>query len=350
MRVRALVLGGTGAVGSAAAQALEARGHEVLRGSRRGQGAGHVELDLTTETGLERLVEVVSGAHGGAGARRGSRSGASAGPAAASQANTAPCDVVIDASGRDDPAIAAALLRAGRSGGVASAGIPYVDTSATTSYIERLRAEAGSVTRVLGAGIAPGVSTVLASALDSRPGDDIDISVLLGTGETHGPAAVAWTAALAGREIHRAPEPTRVRNYRERRTLPVAGRPRVHLRTDFPDHLLLEATGVTVRSYLTLGSPLAVAGLALVGVAPALRGVLAAAPHWGDDRWRVAATNRRTGETLAAGGNGQSRATGEFAALAAIHAAAHPDLGAVSMSDVFGTHVLSRAASVLSRV
>ncbi|GAA2835350.1 NAD-dependent epimerase/dehydratase family protein [Leucobacter komagatae] len=311
--MRALVLGGTGAVGRAVAHELEARGHEALRGSRgAGSSPGAVRLDLSSAAGMRRLREV---AH--------------------------ECDVVVDASGRDDPATSRELE-----------GVPYVDTSATTSYLAELRglrAQSGAATLVLGAGIAPGASTVLAAALASEPGDEIDVSVLLGTGEVHGPAAVAWTAGLAGNAVWGAPDGAEILNYRERRRIPIDGRDRTHLRTDFPDHLLLAAAGVTVRTYLTLGSPLATAGLALVGAVPALRGILAAAPHWGDDRWRVAALNRRTGEMLAASGSGQSRATGEFAALAAIRASESPGLGAVTMADLFGLDVLASAAAVTSR-
>ncbi|GAA1314499.1 NAD-dependent epimerase/dehydratase family protein [Leucobacter albus] len=308
--MRALVLGGTGAVGNATVAALRARGHDALRGSRRPPaGAEHMQLDLATAEGLGRLIEAAK-----------------------------TCDVVINASGSEDPRIASELARA-----------PYVDTSASTAYLARLRALPGDATRVVGAGIAPGVSTVLAAAVDPRAGDDIDIQVLLGTGEVHGPAAVAWTAQLAGRAIHGAPEDPPLLNYRERRRMSVDGRSRLHLRTDFPDHLLLDATGAQIRTYLTLGSPVATAGLALVGLLPGLRGMLAAAPHWGDERWRVAVTNRRTGQTLAAGGLGQSRATGEFAALAAIRAAEQPGLGAVTMADLFGLEVLEQAGSVATR-
>lgn len=307
--MRALVLGGTGAVGSATVAALRQRGHEALPGSRSATAPGSVELDLASASGRRRMVAVAQ-----------------------------ECDVVIDASGREDPILARDL-----------AEIPYVDISASAAYLDVLRDRPGAATLVLGAGIAPGVSTVLAAAVNPHPGDALDIAVLLGTGEVHGPAAVAWTAELAGRPIHRAPEGSTVQNLREVRRFPLDGRPRRYLRADFPDHVLLEHTGATIRSYLALGSPLGTAGLALVGALPTLRGILAAAPHWGDDRWRVAVTNRRTGETLAASGYGQSRATGAFAALAAIAAADQPELGAVSMADLVDLAALETVESVTSR-
>lgn len=109
---------------------------------------------------------------------------------------------------------------------------------------------------------------------------------------------------------------------------------------------LTSQQGARIRSYLALGSPVATAGLALVGAIPGLRSIRAAAPHWGDDRWRGAVTNRRTGETLAASGFGQSRATGELAAVAAVE---RPDLGAVSMADAVGYGARATADNVTSR-
>jgi hypothetical protein len=112
--------------------------------------------------------------------------------------------------------------------------------------------------------------------------------------------------------------------------------------------VLLADTGVLVRSYLALSSGVGTAGLAVVGAVPAWRRVLAAAPHWGDARWEVTAENRRTGERLSAAGVGQSLATGEFAALAAIHAAAAPGRGAVTMADIADTDLLHDARTVES--
>lgn len=304
--MRTLVLGGTGAVGRAAAAALRDRGHEAVVSGRSVTGPGTARLDLATPEGAECAAEFARS-----------------------------CDAVIDASGREAPGIAAALP-----------GVPYVDISASGSHLEALRALRPAATLVLGAGIAPGLSTVLAASLEPLPGDDLDIAVMLGTGEAHGPAAVAWTAGLAGSDVHLPPEGRPVRNLRELRRFPVDGRNRIHLRADFPDHVLLAGTGARVRSYLALGSPVATAGLALVGAAPALRGILAAAPHWGDDRWVVAATNRRSGERVAASGAGQSRATGEIAALAAIAAAEQPGLGAVTMAELLDLEALGATTTV----
>lgn len=304
--MRALVIGGTGAVGREVVAALRGRGHEAVPSGRSiAEGEG-LRLDLSSVGGCDRLAAVAGD-----------------------------FDVVVNTTGMDDLRLVAAIGQ-----------VPYVDITASSAYLDALLRRGGSATVVAGAGIAPGATTLLAAALDPQPGDSIDVAVLLSTGETHGPAAVAWTADLAGAQIHRAPEGVAVLNYRERRRITVAGRTTTHLRTDFPDHILLAKTGANVRSYLTLGSGLANAGLALVGAVPALRGLLAAAPHWGGDAWQVAALNRETGEVRYVGGNGQSRATGEIAALAAIEAARRPDLGVISLAGLERVSLLEAAISV----
>ncbi|WP_226531878.1 saccharopine dehydrogenase [Microbacterium paraoxydans] len=306
--MHALILGGRGAVGRAARAALQERGHEaVLAGRTIGETEG-IPLDLTTPRGRERLAGAAIDV-----------------------------DVVINASGIEDPQLVTLLPET-----------PLVDISATGAYLSELRSLSASATVVLGAGIAPGVSTLLAAALTSADGDDIDVAVMLGTGEAHGPAAVAWTAGLVGTDVHDPADDYPVRNLVERRRFVAAGRRRLHLRADFPDHVLLAGRGLRVRSYLALSSPVATAALAIVGAIPAWRGVLTASPHWGDARWEISATNRRTGEQRTASGIGQSLATGEFTALAAIRAVEDPRRGPVSMADLSDVGLLHDARTVLS--
>ncbi len=303
--MKVLILGGTGAVGRAAATALRRRGHEVIPSGRTLDPGEGLRLDLGTAEGRDRYA-----------------------------AAAMDVDAIVNASGIEDQELRSL-----------AAQTAFIDTSAGSAYLDRLATVPSSAPTVLGAGIAPGVSTLLAAALDASDGDDVDIAVVLGTGEHHGPAAVAWTAALAGADVHRPAEGHPVRNLREQRRFPFAGRNRLHLRADFPDHVLLPH--LRVRSYLSLTSPSAVAGLALVGRFPALRGLLSAAPHWGDDRWQVTAAHRRSGRSLTVGGYGQSTATGEFAALAAERAVAdgRPRPGAVPLSVLAGTELLAEAAT-----
>jgi hypothetical protein len=206
---------------------------------------------------------------------------------------------------------------------------PLIDISASGAYLEGLHARAtGPI--VLGAGLVPGLSTVLAADLESLPGDELDVCVMLGSGEQHGPAAVEWTAGLVGAELYRPPEGRSVMNLRGGvRSAGPDGRVRRYLRADFPDHVLLNAVpgrshgdggGLRVRSYLTLSSSALTWALAVVGRLPALRGLLKIAPHAGNSNWHVVVHNRRTGERLQAEGVGQSEATGRLAALATIRA------------------------------
>jgi hypothetical protein len=306
--MRALVLGARGAVGAVAADALRAAGHHVT-GAGRTPGPGvDLRLDLRAPDGLARVREAA-----------------------------AEHDVVLHASAVEDPALARAVGRT-----------PLVDASATGRYLDGLAAAvAPGGTLVLGAGLVPGLSTVLVASLDARPGDEIDVAVLLGTGETHGDAAVAWTAGLAGAALHDPPEGGTVMNLRSARVLPTRSGARRLLRADFPDHVLVgRARGVTVRSHLAAGGAATTAALALVGRFPALRALVARVPHVGDDRWEVGAVHRRTGERVAAHGRGQSAATGLLAARAVEAAAAARGRGVVTSADLLTLDDVARVPGV----
>ncbi|KTR86355.1 NAD-dependent epimerase/dehydratase family protein [Leucobacter chromiiresistens] len=296
--MKTLVLGGTGAVGTAAVEALRERGHEVLVAGRRAVAQGIV-LDAATRTGLSRLAEVSRWA-----------------------------DVVLDLSGLER----AEVQRA-------AGTTPLVDVSASSTHLEHLAMHVprgGAV--LLGAGIAPGVSTVLARALGPAPGDEVDIGVMLGAGEAHGAAAVRWTTGLAGTPVHCAPESWPVMNLRSVRRLPSpSGADRWFLRADFPDDLLVgRSTGASVRSWLALDSRMATWALRAVGAVPALAPALSRAPHIGADAWSVTATHRGSGRTLSASGRGQSRATGRIAAVAAERLVDRGLRGAITMDALIG--------------
>lgn len=306
--MRALVLGGSGAVGVAATMALRAQGHSVRRAGRRESDDG-IMLDASTFAGLSRLAEE---------AHR--------------------VDVVIDASGLELPGVQAAV-------GV----IPLVDVSATGAHLERLEARVGeSGTVLLGAGIAPGASTVLVQALDPEPGDDIDVTVMLGAGEVHGAAAVEWTGRLAGAQIYAAPEPYPVFNLRSKRKFrQMCGSQRSYLRADFPDDLLIgRPSGAAVRTWLALDSRVATAALGVLGTIPALASVLSRAPHIGSDSWTVKAIHRSSGRTLSVSGRGQSEATGRIAALAAERLVEQGLHGAMTMAAVIGAGELELAGGL----
>lgn len=291
--MRALVLGATGAVGAEVARILAAAGHEVTAAARRPRD-GVRALDLATDQGRSAL-----------------------------QAEAVRHDVVVNASGAEDPRLATMVGAAG-----------LVDISATGSYLSALEAAAPAGSRiVLGAGLAPGLTTCLVAALPPGTGSEVDVAIMLGGGEQHGAAAVEWTAALAGRAVFAASDGAR--NLVGWTTLPGPRGSRRYLRADFPDDVLLgRRLGVGIRSHLAVDSRLSTWALALVGRLPCIRGAIARAPHLGSDRWFVAVRERRTGATLTARGRRQSLATAAVAALAAERLADRTAPGCVVVPDL----------------
>ncbi|MFJ4223498.1 hypothetical protein [Microbacterium sp. NPDC089695] len=300
------MLGARGAVGTVVRRELEDAGHEVTAASRASSGGARVDLHADLSP-----IATLAAAH----------------------------DVVVNASGVERAELASATR-----------ATPLVDISATGSYLERLRSSSmGPV--VLGAGLAPGLSTILARAVaEETDAGDLDVLVMLGAGEKHGPAAVDWTAGLVGTPVHRPPEGGDVQNLRESlRAAGPDGRARRYLRADFPDHMLLDDLDRPVRSWLTLGSAPLTAALSLVGRMPALRGMLNAAPHWGSDAWHVVVRDRGTGRQRSAEGRGQSEATGRLTALAVVRVAERASSSrtrAVTMADLV---TAEEALAVLSR-
>ena len=299
-----LLLGHRGAVGTVISRELTAAGHHVT-GASRSSG-----VDLRGD--LSSLAALA-----------------------------ADSDAVVNASGIERPDLAAA-----------TGATPLIEISATSAYLDALRAAAAGPV-VLGAGLAPGLSTVLVAALDALPGDEVDVFVMLGSGEAHGAAAVEWTASLVGSDVYQPPEGGVVRNLMSSRRLPLAAvadgsgkaRPsgerageragRRFLRADFPDHVLLgDELGLTIRSYLALSSPLMTGALGAIARVPALGRLLGAAPHIGSSAWRIAAQNRRTGQIVQAAGDGQSEATGRLTALATVSAVTCALRSSATMADL----------------
>lgn len=285
----ALVLGARGAVGRVVVTELRTLGVDVTTAGRTAPEPGGCAIDLRTASGFDDLHEV-----------------------------SPRFDVVINATGIEDSRI----LRA-------AAGTILVDISATAAYLDQsatefLRQDPGVVGPhglVLGVGIAPGLSTLLVEALHSTLGDEIDVAIMLGGGEAHGPAAVEWTAGLAGTPIYESGDRHPVMNFRESLHVDEPGGSRRYLRADFPDHLLVGSPReMHVRSWLATDSQLSTSALGLVGRFPALRSLVSRAPHLGSTGWSITAINRRTRQALRAEGDGQSRTTGVLTAHAALAA------------------------------
>lgn len=80
---------------------------------------------------------------------------------------------------------------------LASRGIAYVDVTAGDDFFRKVEALALPSPVVLSVGLAPGLSNLLAvraaDALDMV--EAVDIGLLMGTGDEHGSAAIAWSTA-----------------------------------------------------------------------------------------------------------------------------------------------------------
>lgn len=291
--MKALLLGANGAVGGHIRTTLLGAGYQVTTAGRRAPQDG-LSIDV---------------------------SGSDLGALAAAACEH---DVTINASGVENPYL-----------GQAVGDSTLVDISASSNYLKQLRAMAPRASMVLGVGLAPGLSTMLAASLDHVPGDDIDVALMLGAGEKHGPAAVEWTQRLIGAPIEDPPEGHRVMNFREVSSFQDAGKLRRYLRADFPDHHLLgKDRGIQVRNYFALGSPLATRALELVARIPTSRRLVSAVPPFGSERWSIVAKNRRTGQTREASGINQSRATGVLTARAVQGLVSRGATGMASMSDL----------------
>ncbi|WP_046468088.1 saccharopine dehydrogenase family protein [Allosalinactinospora lopnorensis] len=169
---RILILGGYGAVGREAAAALVRLLPEaavVVAGrdpdtARPVPGATAMRVDAADEADLARALDGV--------------------------------DAVLMCAELDNARIARACLERGTG---------YLDVSAThrllagIGELDGLAREHGA-TAVLSVGLAPGVTNLLAASCAERSGAaEVEIGVLIGSGERHGPAALAWTLDGLGR-------------------------------------------------------------------------------------------------------------------------------------------------------
>ncbi|WP_280218503.1 NAD-dependent epimerase/dehydratase family protein [Nocardia neocaledoniensis] len=276
-----LVLGGYGAVGAHLVRLLRAQHIPVITAGRDSTRADRV-VDVTVP---DRVGEALTGV-----------------------------TAVVNCAGTEDIRLAEAC---------AERGIVFVEISATTEYVRALEHVDGPV--VLGVGLAPGLTTLLAVDLLVRDRAPVDIMIGLGSGEHHGAAATAWTYRLLGQRFADA-DGTMIRNFTQPARFPIPGHagypPFPALRADFADqHRLTREFSVPVRSYLRLDSRLATAGLAALTWAPALR-ALAPGHLPGSDRW-VVVVRSADGRTRSATGRGQSLATAAVAAAVVRESAHH---------------------------
>lgn len=308
--MKALVLGGYGAVGRIVVQQLQAGGDTAYAAGRDPAKADRV-LDLQAGSDPAYL-QAIDGV-----------------------------DVVINASGAEDPALAVSAT---------DRGVAFVDITATTSYAAALQQLKPVAPILLDVGLAPGLTSILATALheDSAAPGPIDIALIIGAGERHGVGATEWAYSLLGQffpDTHGGPK---VRNYSEPRTfdLPRMGRRRLY-RTDYCDqHLLTQRLGVPVRTYFALDSRPSTASLAMLTRIP---GAARIAPRRlrlpGSDHWLVAAFGSDPAEVRWAHGRSESLATATVAVLAARAAPAlapgvHQLSSIIDITDIAGTDTI----------
>ncbi|MFC8043215.1 hypothetical protein [Nocardia sp. NPDC057353] len=218
----------------------------------------------------------------------------------------AAAEVVVNASGSEDPRVATA---------VAAAGAAFVDISATSDYLAELERLTPAAPVLIGVGLAPGLTNLLAAAVHAAAPGPVDIGVMLGAGEKHGAAATAWSYGLLGRTFRDGAGT--VRNYTAPLTfdLPGHGRRRMY-RTDFADqHALTRDLGVPVRTYFALDSRLATAALSTATWIPGARHMPRTVPMPGTDEW-IALARGGSGELRWARGWNQSAATAALTAVA----------------------------------
>ncbi|HEY0186054.1 MAG TPA: NAD-dependent epimerase/dehydratase family protein [Cellulomonas sp.] len=278
--VRVLVLGGYGAVGRHAVAELRARGQQV-RTAGRDAARADVPLDLADTVAVARAA--------------------------------AAADVVLNAAGREDPD----LVRT-----VTAAGAGFVDISASPRYLAAVERLDVATPVLLSVGLAPGLTNLLAHAAHRRGGGGtgpLDLAVVLGAGERHGPAATAWSLDLLGRRLPDTAHPGReVRNYTGGTGFDLPGGRRRLLRADFSDqHTLTRQLGRPVRTWFGLDTRLATLGLAALTWVPGARRTPPALLHLpGSADW-VLQVRDADGPWATMTGTSQSRTTGVLAARAA---------------------------------
>lgn len=147
-------------------------------------------------------------------------------------------------------------------------GLGYIDISPDGRIVDMIdaldpTARRNGGTGLVDVGLAPGLTNILARSLVESGGEiaQLDLVVLLGAGDDHGPAAIEWTLDMFDSEfiIIENDQPLWVRAQRECRKFEVPGRrrPVLGVRFDFPEQRSLPRTlGVpTVSSWMATLPP-----------------------------------------------------------------------------------------------
>ncbi len=208
-------------------------------------------------------------------------------------------------------------------------GVHYVDVSASYEVlagIEKLGAT--KATGVLSVGLAPGVTNLLAREFG---GAGVEIGVLIGSGERHGPGAVEWTLDSLGDLGEswrmRFPPPYGIRTVRRFPVLRPVHAPRRRKDGPLPGFACLVRPPPRLKRFRD--------------VAPLLRAVFRHV-HLGGDGFAVAVASG--GRVRSFAGRRQSRATGLAAALVVRRLDGMPP-GVRHIEDVVGPDFLPELAA-----
>lgn len=220
-------------------------------------------------------------------------------------------EVVVNATGSEDPSLPETVTRHGAA---------FVDITATAEYVAAVERLQPARPVVLSVGLAPGLTNLLVAAVhEAAPGRPIDIGLVLGVGERYGEASTTWAYGLLGRSFRDPSTGQEIRNYTRPRhfALPIYGRRRLY-RADYSDqHVLSRDLGIPVRTYFGIGSRAATAALAALTWAPSISKAAARVHPPGSDRWLALAQSTDGTVSRWVEGRDVSRATGTMAAAAA---------------------------------
>lgn len=226
-------------------------------------------------------------------------------------------DVVVNATGVEDPRLAQ---------GSTQGGAAFMDISAETGYLDELSRLMPARPVAAGIGLAPGLTNILAATAPGK--EPLHIGIVAGIGEPHGEAARAWVWGAAGRPVTSGGTLDGVYRRARRFEVPGLGR-RTLLRAGFGEQdQLARDLGRPVSTWLGFDPAWATALLGVAGIAPRSAEYLdrlsgPAARFTNRDRWTVVVDDQNA-PVAAATGLRQVDATAVVAALCLEHLATAP--------------------------
>lgn len=289
-----VVAGATGAVGRHVAALLANRGNPVIAMSRHAEAARDVANPLPGAVG---------------------RAGRWTDPSGVEDIEPG---TVVNCTGIEDTR----AVQAWR-----DAGWAVIDITASSPYaLELAGAPTDGPPLVVGVGLIPGLTSVLARNLIANAPDatSITISCLVGLGEEYGDASRDWTYSQLGRTITTGRGT--FRNFSQPDTIdfPAGFGTRPAWRFDFADRALLpEHLGVEVTTRYCFDSRIAGRALALASAVPAAARLLQRVNKTsrrtvaGGTAWWAGVIETDTGRRTTAIGRGQSHGTAAITAIAA---------------------------------